>query len=156
MCVLIIVFFFKQKMADEMRISDWSSDVGSSEADRAGSLPEPCGIGSPTDPHGNAAMSIKEAQAELLKLVRAELAQPVADDVRSPARAVAQRHGRASIAVLFYGSCLRESDVPGLMRDFYLIVADYGRAYGSRWMAWANRLGPIGRGSWRERVGEEV
>src|SRR3546814_9804046 len=91
MCVLIIVFFFKQKMADEMRISDWSSDVGSSDLDRAVSLPEPCGIGSPTDPHGNAAMSIKEAQAELLKLVRAELAQPVADDVRSLARAVAQR-----------------------------------------------------------------
>src|SRR3546814_8109893 len=81
-------------------------------------------------------MSIKEAQAELLKLVRAELAQPVADDVRSLARAVAQRHGRASIAVLFYGSCLRESDVRGLMLDFYLIVDDYGRAYGSRWMAW--------------------
>src|SRR3546814_9698424 len=87
-------------------------------------------------------MSIKEAQAELLKLVRAELAQPVADDVRSLARAVAQRHGRASIAVLFYGSCLRESDVRGLMLDFYLIVDDYGRAYGSRWMAWANRLVP--------------
>src|SRR3546814_8521423 len=31
MCSLIIVFFFKQKTAYEMRISDWSSDVCSSD-----------------------------------------------------------------------------------------------------------------------------
>src|SRR3546814_14709550 len=31
MCMLIIVFFFKQKTAYEMRISDWSSDVCSSD-----------------------------------------------------------------------------------------------------------------------------
>src|SRR3546814_10030672 len=30
-CVLVIVFFFKQKTAYEMRISDWSSDVCSSD-----------------------------------------------------------------------------------------------------------------------------
>src|SRR3546814_9464954 len=30
MCVLLL-FFFKQKTADEMRISDWSSDVCSSD-----------------------------------------------------------------------------------------------------------------------------
>src|SRR3546814_9847490 len=29
--VMAIVFFFKQKTAYEMRISDWSSDVGSSD-----------------------------------------------------------------------------------------------------------------------------
>src|SRR3546814_1474390 len=28
---LLIIFFFKKKTADEMRISDWSSDVGSSD-----------------------------------------------------------------------------------------------------------------------------
>src|SRR3546814_8468201 len=31
MCYLISVFFFKQKTAYEMRISDWSSDVCSSD-----------------------------------------------------------------------------------------------------------------------------
>src|SRR3546814_5790930 len=31
MCCLLIVFFFKQKTAYEMRISDWSSDVCSSD-----------------------------------------------------------------------------------------------------------------------------
>src|SRR3546814_11544088 len=30
-CVVIIIFFFKQKTAYEMRISDWSSDVCSSD-----------------------------------------------------------------------------------------------------------------------------
>src|SRR3546814_4693179 len=37
-CVLFFVFFFKQKTAYEMRISDWSSDVCSSDLDleRAG------------------------------------------------------------------------------------------------------------------------
>src|SRR3546814_5786208 len=31
MCVCFVVFFFKQKTAYEMRISDWSSDVCSSD-----------------------------------------------------------------------------------------------------------------------------
>src|SRR3546814_1313212 len=37
MCVslLVLFFFFKQKTAYEMRISDWSSDVCSSDLDRA-------------------------------------------------------------------------------------------------------------------------
>src|SRR3546814_9465415 len=34
--VLLIVFFFKQKTAYEMRISDWSSDVCSSDLDEVG------------------------------------------------------------------------------------------------------------------------
>src|SRR3546814_5909650 len=41
MCLLIFFFFFKQKTAYEMRISDWSSDVCSSDLwhqDRSGLL----------------------------------------------------------------------------------------------------------------------
>src|SRR3546814_3629451 len=34
MCVLVVFFFFKQKTAYEMRISDWSSDVCSSDLPR--------------------------------------------------------------------------------------------------------------------------
>src|SRR3546814_3432739 len=34
LCRLIFFFFFKQKTAYEMRISDWSSDVCSSDLDR--------------------------------------------------------------------------------------------------------------------------
>lgn len=79
---------------------------------------------------------------ELLALVRAELAIAVPDAVRGLARAIAARHGRASIALLFYGSCLRSGDLEGQMLDFYLIVDDYAHAYGKRWLAAANRLLP--------------
>src|SRR3546814_7070681 len=34
MCLLLLFFFFKQKTAYEMRISDWSSDVCSSDLGR--------------------------------------------------------------------------------------------------------------------------
>src|SRR3546814_5251057 len=35
MCVLVVFFYFKQKTAYEMRISDWSSDVCSSDLPKA-------------------------------------------------------------------------------------------------------------------------
>ncbi len=41
------------------------------------------------------------------------------------AEAIAAKHGAASRAVLFYGSCLRQKQLEGLMLDFYLIVSDY-------------------------------
>ena len=41
------------------------------------------------------------------------------------AAAIAAKHGAASRAVLFYGSCLRQKQLEGLMLDFYLIVSDY-------------------------------
>src|SRR3546814_10176694 len=37
-CVFLIFFFFKQKTAYEMRISDWSSDVCSSDLDRLAAI----------------------------------------------------------------------------------------------------------------------
>ncbi|GAA4011026.1 hypothetical protein GCM10022280_05560 [Sphingomonas swuensis] len=80
--------------------------------------------------------------AELKALVRAELAEPVDPKVVAMAKAVAEQHGAASRAVLFYGSCLRESELDGRMLDFYLIVSDYGAAYDKAWLATANRLIP--------------
>ena len=50
------------------------------------------------------------------------------------AAAIAAKHGAASRAVLFYGSCLREKQLDGLMLDFYLIVSDYRAAYDRRWL----------------------
>jgi len=75
-------------------------------------------------------------------LVAAELAEPVDPRVTAMAGAIAAKHGAASRAVLFYGSCLREAHLDGLMLDFYLIVSDYRAAYGKRWLAAANRLIP--------------
>jgi len=78
----------------------------------------------------------------LTDLVRAELATPVDPRARMMAAAIAAQYPGSARAVLFYGSCLRETQLDGLMLDFYLIVSDYGDAYGRRWMAAANRLIP--------------
>ncbi len=78
----------------------------------------------------------------LRELVAEELTAPVDPKVRSLAVAIAARHGAASRAVLFYGSCLRERRLEGLMLDFYLIVSDYRVAYDRHWLAVANRLIP--------------
>jgi hypothetical protein len=79
---------------------------------------------------------------ELRDLVAAELSLPVDPQVSGIAAAIAQQHSAASRAVLFYGSCLRQKRLDGLMLDFYLIVSDYRAAYDKRWLATANRLIP--------------
>ncbi|WP_293881070.1 hypothetical protein [Sphingomonas sp.] len=79
---------------------------------------------------------------DLTRLVGEELDLPVVDAVAGMARALADKYGTASRAVLFYGSCLRERELDGLMLDFYLIVSDYDAAYDRRWLATANRLVP--------------
>jgi hypothetical protein len=79
---------------------------------------------------------------DLRKLVEDELLIAADPRVRALAQAIAAIHGESSRAVLFYGSCLRERQLDGLMLDFYLIVSDYGLAYDKRWLAAANRLIP--------------
>ena len=79
---------------------------------------------------------------ELRQLVGEELNLPVDPRVTAIAAAIAAKHGSASRAVLFYGSCLRQRELDGLMLDFYLIVSDYGAAYAKRWLALANRMIP--------------
>jgi hypothetical protein len=78
----------------------------------------------------------------LRDLVAEELSLPVDPRVSAMAAAIANEHGAASRAVLFYGSCLRQQQLDGLMLDFYLIVSDYRQAYAKRWLSVANRLIP--------------
>ena len=79
---------------------------------------------------------------DLRQLVEDELSAAVDPKISAMAAAIAARHGDASRAVLFYGSCLREKQLEGLMLDFYLIVSDYDAAYDRRWLAKANSLIP--------------
>lgn len=79
---------------------------------------------------------------QLKALVAEELGLPVDPRVEDMAAAIAREHGEASRAVLFYGSCLRQRELDGLMLDFYLIVSDYRSAYEKAWLAIANRLIP--------------
>lgn len=80
--------------------------------------------------------------SELIPLVAAELAEPADPRAVALAAALAALYPGAARAVLFYGSCLREKSLDGLMLDFYLIVSDYRAAYGKSWLAPANRLIP--------------
>jgi len=80
--------------------------------------------------------------SQLRALVAEELSLPVDPRVTAMAEAIATKYAPASRAVLFYGSCLRQKQLDGLMLDFYLIVSDYRAAYGKRWLALANRLIP--------------
>jgi hypothetical protein len=79
---------------------------------------------------------------DLETLVADELAQSVDPRVAAMAAGLAARYGEAAQGVLFYGSCLWSARLDGLMLDFYLLVDDYDRAYGKRWLAVANRLMP--------------
>ena len=79
---------------------------------------------------------------ELRTLVAEELAAPVDPRVRAFAAAIARKHGDAARAVLFYGSCLRQKQLEGLMLDFYLIVSAYAEVYDKKWLIAANRLIP--------------
>ncbi len=78
----------------------------------------------------------------LLSLVADELGEPVDPRVVGMAAALAAEYPGAARAILFYGSCLREHALDGLMLDFYLIVSNYRDAYDRRWLATANRLVP--------------
>ena len=78
----------------------------------------------------------------LESLIAAELAEPVDPRASAMAAAIAALYPGAARAVLFYGSCLREKNLDGLLLDFYLIVSDYRAAYGRGWFAFANALIP--------------
>jgi hypothetical protein len=76
------------------------------------------------------------------RLVAAELDMAVQPQVTAMAAALAATYPTAARAILFYGSCLREAQLDGLMLDFYLIVSDYADAYERRWLRFANRMIP--------------
>ena len=80
--------------------------------------------------------------SELKTLISQELAQPVDPRVAAFAASIAAQYGEASRAVLFYGSCLRTTELDGQMLDFYLIVSSYEAAYGKSWLAGANKRLP--------------
>ena len=84
--------------------------------------------------------------ATLEALIAAGIDQPVDPRVSAFAADLARPFGGAARAVIFYGSCLREAQLDGLMLDFYVIVSDYPAAYRAagkaRWLARANALIP--------------
>lgn len=82
----------------------------------------------------------------LERRIGAELAVPVDPRVAAFAADIAAPWGDGALAVLFYGSCLRSTELDGQMLDFYLITRDYDASYAGagkpRWMARANAAIP--------------
>jgi hypothetical protein len=83
-----------------------------------------------------------EALDPVLRLVGEESAVLPPPAVVAVAEAARQRHGAGIVAVLFYGSCLREQDDQGKLVDLYLLADRYRNVHRSRWMQLLNRILP--------------
>jgi len=79
------------------------------------------------------------------QLIQAELNKPCHSSARALTDAILRRHGERVVAILFYGSCLRQEpddDPPEGIQDFYVIVDRFKDAYQGSFAALANRLLP--------------
>ncbi|GAB4265019.1 MAG: hypothetical protein Kow0092_17020 [Deferrisomatales bacterium] len=75
--------------------------------------------------------------------------------VRALTEEVLRRHGEATRAVVFYGSCLRRGVDEGLV-DLYVLVDSYRRAHRSAFQAALNALLPPNVYYLETRVGEQI
>jgi hypothetical protein len=84
--------------------------------------------------------------ARLVRWIAEEVRRPVHPAVAAAAEEVRRRHPLGAVAVLFYGSCLRQrvaaDDAPEGVVDFYLLVDRYRNAYRGRLPALANAVLP--------------
>lgn len=78
----------------------------------------------------------------VMRLIAEESGVPPPPAVVEVAEAARRRHGEGIVAVLFYGSCLRELDDRGALVDLYLLADRYRNVHRSRWMQLLNRLLP--------------
>src|SRR5690625_1459147 len=74
-------------------------------------------------------------------IIREEMASPASEAVQTIAVAAREQHP-GTLAVLFYGSCLRSGTDDGGLVDLYLLVESYGRAHRNPLSALGNRLLP--------------
>ena len=78
---------------------------------------------------------------ELSEIFSQELTRPAPSEAQAFADEIRRRHGDAVAAVLFYGSCLRTSNMEGVL-DFYVLVDSYRGVFPSPFLAWLNTLLP--------------
>ncbi len=88
---------------------------------------------------------------ELNELIGAELRREVPPPVRAFAAQLAQRASGAAVAVLFYGSNLRDARLDGVL-DFYIVLDRVGAWPGSRLAALANGALPPNVGYCEENL----
>lgn len=78
----------------------------------------------------------------LLRLIVDESAGPGSPAIVAVAEAARRRHRNAILAVLLYGSCLREQDIEGKIVDLYLLADNYAKLHRSPIARVLNRLLP--------------
>ena len=78
----------------------------------------------------------------LLRLIVEESSGPRPPAMVAVAEAARRHHGNAILAVLLYGSCLREQNVVGKIVDLYLLADDYAKLHHSPITGVLNRLLP--------------
>ncbi len=76
--------------------------------------------------------------SDLLERVREQCTQPMSGDLDGIVRAVHARLGDALVALLVYGSCLRNGDLSDGMVDLYALVDSYAHAHRTRVQQLAN------------------
>jgi hypothetical protein len=76
--------------------------------------------------------------ADLLDQVREQCTQPMPDALDGIVQALHTRLGDALVALLVYGSCLRNGDLTDGMIDFYVLVDSYAHAHRTRLQQLAN------------------
>lgn len=84
----------------------------------------------------------KKDLAPIIQRIEAETAGPTAPQISAAARVVRAELGDAAVAVLFYGSALREGSFDGKVIDLYAVVDAYRPAYGKIISAIANAILP--------------
>jgi len=82
------------------------------------------------------------ARAAIETFIGREIGRPLFHRAAIAAADIRQALGDSALAVIFYGSCLRQANDHDKILDFYVIVDDYRHAYGGGWRAVANRLLP--------------
>ena len=78
----------------------------------------------------------------LLPLVRKQTSRPVPTGIEALRAEILARHGQATAAILFYGSCFRKGDAFDGLVDLYVLVDNYRSAYRRRLHAVVNKLLP--------------
>lgn len=78
----------------------------------------------------------------LLRLVADESEAPADSSILAVAEAARLRHGQAIVAILFYGSCLRQPGDHGRIVDLYLLADDYAGVHRGRSARILNALLP--------------
>lgn len=78
----------------------------------------------------------------LIRLIAEESEAPVSSAIDTIAVAARRRHGPGIVAVLFYGSCLRDADDVDRIVDLYLLADRYSEVHRGHLMRVLNRLLP--------------